>query len=129
MNILRMLSFAVSCCLALAACHREPTFDASSLPAYQRSLSKIEASLSAADQDRLKIALAALAIIVDQQVEILEQHIADRLMERALEIDVSQGARDFLRLVTATSSPLALTPSRVPPARGSTPPAQGRGPG
>jgi ATP-dependent Clp protease ATP-binding subunit ClpA len=38
----------------------------------------------------------ALATIVDQQIEALEQHIADRLMERAFEIEVSNGAREFL---------------------------------
>jgi hypothetical protein len=62
MNVLRMLCLAVSCCLALAACHHEPVFDASTLPAYQKSLGKINASLSTADQDRLKIALAVLAM-------------------------------------------------------------------
>jgi hypothetical protein len=62
MNAFRVLGFAIACCLALAACDHEPTFDASSMPAYQKSLGKINASLSAADQDRLKIALAALAM-------------------------------------------------------------------
>jgi hypothetical protein len=62
MNALRMLCFAVSCCLALAACDHEPVFDASTLPAYQKSLGKINASLGAAAQDRLKIALAVLAL-------------------------------------------------------------------
>jgi ATP-dependent Clp protease ATP-binding subunit ClpA len=38
----------------------------------------------------------ALAIIVDQQIEALEQHIHHRLMERAFEIDVSDSARKFL---------------------------------
>ncbi len=38
----------------------------------------------------------ALAIIVDQQIEALEQHIANRLMERAFELDVKDSARDFL---------------------------------
>jgi len=38
----------------------------------------------------------ALAIIVDQQIEALEQHIANRLMERAFQIDVSDSARKFL---------------------------------
>jgi ATP-dependent Clp protease ATP-binding subunit ClpA len=40
---------------------------------------------------------AALSVIVDQQIEILEQHIATRLMERAFEIDVNSSAREFLR--------------------------------
>jgi ATP-dependent Clp protease ATP-binding subunit ClpA len=38
----------------------------------------------------------ALATIVDQQIEALEQHIARRLMERAFEIEVSDSARVFL---------------------------------
>jgi ATP-dependent Clp protease ATP-binding subunit ClpA len=40
----------------------------------------------------------ALRIIVDQQIEALMRHIANRLMERAFEIDVSDGAREFLLL-------------------------------
>jgi hypothetical protein len=61
MNILRMLCFAIPCCLALAACDHEPTFDASSVPAYQKTLSDINARLSAADQHRLQVALLTLA--------------------------------------------------------------------
>jgi ATP-dependent Clp protease ATP-binding subunit ClpA len=38
----------------------------------------------------------ALATIVDQQIEALEQHIVNRLMDRAFEIEVSKGARAFL---------------------------------
>jgi len=38
----------------------------------------------------------ALKIIVDQQIEALMRHIANRLMERAFEIDVTDGAREFL---------------------------------
>jgi ATP-dependent Clp protease ATP-binding subunit ClpA len=38
----------------------------------------------------------ALATIVDQQIEALEQHIAHRLMERAFGIEVSDSARAFL---------------------------------
>ncbi|HTB13873.1 MAG TPA: AAA family ATPase [Bryobacteraceae bacterium] len=38
----------------------------------------------------------ALATIVDQQIEALEQHIAHRLMEKAFEIEVSDSARAFL---------------------------------
>jgi ATP-dependent Clp protease ATP-binding subunit ClpA len=38
----------------------------------------------------------ALATIVDQQIEALEQHIGNRLMDRAFEIDVSESAREFL---------------------------------
>jgi len=56
-----MPSLVVLCCLALAACDHEPTFDASSLPAYQKSLSEITAQLSAPDQRKLEIALLTLA--------------------------------------------------------------------
>jgi len=38
----------------------------------------------------------ALKIIVDQQIEVLVRHIANRLMERAFEIDVNHSAREFL---------------------------------
>jgi ATP-dependent Clp protease ATP-binding subunit ClpA len=38
----------------------------------------------------------ALKVIVDQQIEALARHIANRLMERAFEIDVNDGAREFL---------------------------------
>jgi ATP-dependent Clp protease ATP-binding subunit ClpA len=38
----------------------------------------------------------ALAIIVDQQLEALERHIANRLMERAFELEVDDNAREFL---------------------------------
>jgi ATP-dependent Clp protease ATP-binding subunit ClpA len=38
----------------------------------------------------------ALRIIVDQQIEALAQHIENRLMDRAFEIDVKDGARGFL---------------------------------
>jgi len=38
----------------------------------------------------------ALATIVDQQIEALEQHIAHRLMEKAFEIEVNDSAREFL---------------------------------
>jgi ATP-dependent Clp protease ATP-binding subunit ClpA len=38
----------------------------------------------------------ALAIIVDQQIEALQNHIGNRLMERAFEIEVSDSARAFL---------------------------------
>jgi len=38
----------------------------------------------------------ALAIIVDQQLEALERHIGNRLLERAFEIEVDDSAREFL---------------------------------
>jgi CheY-like chemotaxis protein len=47
--------------LMLAACECAPTFDASSLPAYQRSLSVINAQLSVGDRHRLQLALLTLA--------------------------------------------------------------------
>jgi hypothetical protein len=61
MDTLRMLCFAVPCCFVLAACDREPTFDTSSVPAYQKSLRDINARLSAADQRKLETALMTLA--------------------------------------------------------------------
>jgi hypothetical protein len=61
MNAARTLSFAVLCCLALAACDPAPTFDASSLPAYQKSLNEINARLSAQDRHKLQLALLTLA--------------------------------------------------------------------
>lgn len=42
------------------------------------------------------LAAKALATIVDQQIETLEQHITNRLMDRAFEIEVSDDARAFL---------------------------------
>jgi hypothetical protein len=62
MKAVRMPSFVVLCCLTLAACDHEQTFDASSLPAYQKSLSEITAQLSARDQRKLEIALLTLAV-------------------------------------------------------------------
>ncbi len=58
---MRMPCFAALCCLALAACDHDPTFDASSLPAYQKSLSEITARISAEDQHKLQLALLTLA--------------------------------------------------------------------
>jgi hypothetical protein len=60
MTAVRTLAFAVLCCLALAACDHDPTFDASSLPAYQKSLSDINARLSAQDRHKLQMALLTL---------------------------------------------------------------------
>jgi hypothetical protein len=56
-----MPSFVVLCCLALAACDHAPAFDASSLPAYQKSFGEITAQLSVQDQRKLEIALLTLA--------------------------------------------------------------------
>lgn len=58
---MRMLCAAMLFCLALAGCDREPTFDASSLPAYQKSLNAIKARLSEKDQHKLQLALLTLA--------------------------------------------------------------------
>jgi hypothetical protein len=58
---MRIACFAVLFCLALAACDRAPTFDASSLPAYQKSLGAINAQLSGKDQRKLRLALLTLA--------------------------------------------------------------------
>jgi hypothetical protein len=62
MTAIRMRCLAVLCCLALAACDHDRTFDASSLPAYQKSLIEITARLSADDQRRLSLALTTLAV-------------------------------------------------------------------
>ena len=62
MKTVRMPSFVALCCLALAACDHAPTFDASSLPAYQKSLNEITAQLSAPDRRKLEIALLTLAV-------------------------------------------------------------------
>jgi hypothetical protein len=56
------LGAAALCCLALAACDPEPLFDASSVPAYQKSLDAINAKLNVRDRNRLKIALVTLAV-------------------------------------------------------------------
>jgi ATP-dependent Clp protease ATP-binding subunit ClpA len=39
---------------------------------------------------------ASLQVIVDQQIEVLEKHITNRLDERAFELDVGRAARRFL---------------------------------
>ncbi len=44
----------------------------------------------------LPLSAKALATIVDQQIEALEQHIANRLMEKAFVLDVRETAREFL---------------------------------
>ena len=56
------LGAAALCCLALAACDSEPLFDASSVPAYQKSLDAINAKLNVQERNRLKIALVTLAV-------------------------------------------------------------------
>jgi len=56
------LGAAALCCLALAACEPELLFDASSVPAYQKSLDAINAKLNVRDRNRLKIALVTLAV-------------------------------------------------------------------
>ena len=58
---MRIACLAVLCCFALAACDREPTFDASSVPAYQNSLSAIKARLNEKDRQKLQMALLTLA--------------------------------------------------------------------
>jgi hypothetical protein len=58
----KALGAAALCCLALAACDAEPQFDASSVPAYQKSLGAINARLNVQARNRLKIALRTLAV-------------------------------------------------------------------
>ena len=48
--------------LALTACDQDPTFDASSAAAYQRTFGEITAKLSTEDQRRLHVALLTLAL-------------------------------------------------------------------
>src|ERR1700722_16369613 len=61
MIVMRISCVAVLSCLALAACDPDPTFDTSSLPAYQRSLDGITAKLWPEQRRRLQIALLTLA--------------------------------------------------------------------
>jgi hypothetical protein len=61
MSAMRVPCFAMLCCIALAACDHDPTFDASSLPAYQKSLGEITAKLSVEDRRKLQLALLTLA--------------------------------------------------------------------
>jgi hypothetical protein len=61
-RIIAATALGVLCCLALAACDAEPLFDASSVPAYQKSLGTINARLSESGRNRLKIALRTLAL-------------------------------------------------------------------
>jgi hypothetical protein len=58
---MRTPCFAALLCLALSACDREPTFDASSLPAYQKSLGVIKTRLDEKDRHKLQLALLTLA--------------------------------------------------------------------
>jgi hypothetical protein len=59
---MRISHLTLLACLALAACDHDPTFDASSPAAYQKTLGEITAKLSAEDQRRLQIALLTLAL-------------------------------------------------------------------
>jgi hypothetical protein len=58
---MRMACLVVLGGVALAACDREPTFDASSLPAYQKSLAEVTARLSPQEKHKLQLALLTLA--------------------------------------------------------------------
>lgn len=58
---MRMACLAALAGLVLAACDHEPTFDASSLSAYQKSLSEITARLSPQEKHKLQLALLTLA--------------------------------------------------------------------
>jgi hypothetical protein len=60
MIAMRLPVFAILFCFGLAACDSAPIFDASSLPAYQKSLAVINARLSAQDQHKLQLALLTL---------------------------------------------------------------------
>ena len=58
---MRLLALLVVCCCTLAACDQSPTFDASSVVAYQKSLSEVNARLSPSDRHKLQVALMTLA--------------------------------------------------------------------
>jgi hypothetical protein len=58
---MRIAGLVILCGLFLAGCDQAPTFDASSLPAYQKSYGDIRAKLSEADQRRLDLALVLIA--------------------------------------------------------------------
>ncbi len=94
-------SFAVFAALALTACDREPTFDASSAAAYQRSFSAITAKLSAEDQHRLSVALLTLAL-------------GNSAVSNALELTGPVSLNDLVTL-TGVANPLLFL-DRVRPA-------------
>jgi ATP-dependent Clp protease ATP-binding subunit ClpA len=54
-------------------------------------VNRIDAVMTYAPLDR-----TALEVIVDQQIKVLQQHIARRLEERSFELDVTGDAREFL---------------------------------
>lgn len=88
-------SLAVLASLALTACDREPTFDASSAAAYQRSFSEITAELSAEDQRRLDVALLTLAL-------------GNTAMSNALELTSPASLNDLVTLTGVTNPLLYL---------------------
>lgn len=94
-------SLAVLFGLALTACDREPTFDASSAAAYQRTLGEIITKLSADDQRRLNVALLTLAL-------------GNTAISNALEL-ASPASLDDLVNLTGVANPL-LYLDRVRPA-------------
>ena len=58
---MRRAAFGLFACLVLGACDHDPAFDASSLPAYRKSLIEINAKLDAGDQRKLQVALLTVA--------------------------------------------------------------------
>ena len=60
--MMKRLSLTILCCLLLAGCIFDPTFDMSSWENYQTSLAAVRAGLGADDLRRLDIALKYLAI-------------------------------------------------------------------
>ena len=85
-------SLAVLAGLALTACDQEPTFDASSAAAYQRTFGEITAKLSAEDQRRLDVALLTLAL-------------GNTAMSNALELTSPESLNDLVTL-TGVANPL-----------------------
>jgi hypothetical protein len=78
-------SLAVLAGLALTACDQDPTFDASSAAAYQRSFGEITAKLSAEDRRRLDVALLTLAL-------------GNNAMSNALELTSPESMNDLVTL-------------------------------
>jgi hypothetical protein len=91
---MRVPCAAVLLCVALSACDSDPTFDASSLAAYQNSLGTITAKLSTDEQNKLAVALMTLAI-------------GDSPQSNAFEL-ANPGSIARLVTLTGVSNPLVL---------------------
>jgi len=67
---MKRLSLTILCCVLLSGCLFDPTFDTSSLDAFQRSSAAIRAKLSNSDLRRLEIALRYLMLESMPRIEI-----------------------------------------------------------